>query len=124
MARIKESISGKVISPKTIEVMDAKRSKLIPGQKVLIYQTTGHNIVSASGKVIGKKEKVLGSGEVKIVGDKLVVESPKIASVAPTYKISGTMPGRLKSKSGSVARGMRNRKAASGRTVLIKPIDE
>lgn len=73
MPRIRNTISGKITSPQTIEVVNSKQSKLIPGQKVLIYRTTDHNIVSASGKIIGKKEQILGSGEVKLVENQLVV---------------------------------------------------
>ncbi len=126
MPKIKKIISGKIISPKTIEIVDANRSGLIPGQKVLVYTTTGHDIVSASGRIIGKKEKVLGSGEVKIDGNKLIVRSPTPPYVVPSYKATGIISAcgypRLSEK--NIAKRKRLRKRPSLGTVLIKPIDE
>lgn len=131
MARIKGPIPGKVISPRTIEVVDAEGSKLIPGQKVLIYRTTGRDIVSASGRVIGKKEKVFGAGEVRIVGGKLIVEPAKMARAAPAYRygVKGAISDGAGSKRRAAARGAMVgreyiRRAASNGMVLIKPIDE
>lgn len=77
MARNKHSISGKRIAAGKYEVIDGVTSKLIPGQRVLVYKPTERNIVAASGKILGKKEQVLGAGEIKVVGDKLVVEIPQ-----------------------------------------------
>ena len=124
MARIKESISGKVISPQKIEISDSERSKLIPGQKVLIYKTTGHNIVSASGKIIGEKEKVLGSGKERIDGDKLIVERAKTTSTTPTFYAKEIVSGRNISKSKAANQSVHAKKFISDCNVLIKPIDE
>lgn len=77
MVKNKHSISGKRIATGKYEVIDGVSSKLIPGQRVLVYKPTERNIVTASGKILGKKEQVLGAGEIKAVGDKLVVEIPK-----------------------------------------------
>lgn len=77
MARNKHSISGKRIAAGKYEVIDGVTSKLIPGQRVLVYKPTERNIVAASGKILGKKEQVLGAGEIKVVGNKLVVEIPQ-----------------------------------------------
>lgn len=120
MAKVKEPISGKIVSPHTIEVIRPEQSKLIPGQKVLIYKATGRNIVSADGRIIGKKERVLGSGEVIFVGNKLMVKPSQTANTVPLYKIKG-------------ATGIRGKVPTANRpttkplpfgTVLIKAIEE
>ena len=77
MVRNKHSISGRRIAAGKYEVLDGMSSKLIPGQRVLVYKPTDFNIVAASGKILGKKEQVLGAGEVKVDGNKLVVEIPQ-----------------------------------------------
>lgn len=90
MARTKYSVSGKRISAATYEVIDGEKSKLIPGQRVLVYKPTKHNIVAASGKILGKKEQVLGAGKVKAVGNKLVVEVPR-SQIAYRPQIRGSV---------------------------------
>lgn len=124
MARNKHSISGKKIAVGKYEVVDGVTSRLIPGQRVLVYKPTDRNIVAASGKILGKKERVLGAGEVKVVGDKLVVEIPqsKIAYRRPQVKSAVLKAAKQSFKMVTpIEKGQRR---LNDEKVLIKAIEE
>ena len=104
-------------------MVDFQHSKLIPGQKVLIYKPTGQSIISASGKTIGKKERVLGSGEVKLNDKKMIVVSSKLAGTTPPFK-NNRKKGHNRLKIQSVTKKKYNNKTLYNTTVLIKPIDD
>ena len=74
MRKVKKQISGKRIAPGVIKVNAEKTDSLFPGQKVLLYKPTTKSIIGSSGRIIGKKELVLGVGEVVKVGDSTIVK--------------------------------------------------
>lgn len=80
MAKTKKNISGKRIAPGVFEVDSSRKKDLIQGQKVLIYKPTSKAIVGLTGRVIGHKERVIGVGEVDVVGDKVVVKTYRTGS--------------------------------------------
>ena len=123
MARNKQSISGRKIAAGKYEVVDGITSKLIPGQRVLVYKPTDRNIVAASGKILGKKEQVLGAGEVKVIGNKLVVEiSQSKIAYRPQAKSSML---KVAKQSIKMARPIeRGQLRLSDGKVLIKAIEE
>lgn len=62
----KMSFVGRKIANGKIEVTDAKNNMIPTGQKVLVCKPTTHDIVHYStGKIIGKKEIVVGTGTIK-----------------------------------------------------------
>lgn len=124
MTKVKNTISGRLVSPRIIRVVDSSGSRLIPGQKVLIYKTTDKNIIGSSGKKIGKKEQVLGSGKVKVAGSQILVESPRAVGIVPMYKIKTSAPLGVR-VSGKAHLGYRSAKSkAIDQKVLIKVIEE
>lgn len=123
MARNKHSISGKKIAAGKYEVVDGVTSKLIPGQRVLVYKPTDRNIVAASGKILGKKERVLGAGEVKVVGNKLVVEIPQ-SKIAYRPQVKSSMLKVAKQSFKMVKPIDRGQLRLSDGKVLIKAIEE
>ena len=123
MARNKHSISGRKIAAGKYEVVDGATSKLIPGQRVLVYQPTDLSIVSASGKILGKKEQVLGAGEVKIVGNKLVVEVPQ-SKIAYRPQIKNSVLKVAQQSFKRVKPIERGQLRLSEGKVLIKAIEE
>lgn len=123
MNKEKATISGRYVAPNTIEVdVSGLKKKLIDGQRVLVYVRTGKDIMTASGKSLGKKEIILGTGRVDVKGPKMnvIVAVPKASN--------------LEIKRGQALRKSRNHtmKAHSkgkkytykGNNVLIKPIEE
>lgn len=123
MARNKHSISVKKIANGKYEVIDSVTSKLIPGQRVLVYKPTDRNIVAASGKILGKKEQVLGAGEVKVVGNKLVVEIPQ-SKTAYHLQSKSSVLNATKQSFRRVKPIEKGRQLLSDGKVLIKAIDE
>ena len=123
MAKENEKISGKKISPGIIMVDLSKRKELIQGQKVLIYKPIDASIVSPSGKIIGKKERVLGTGNVAIMGNKVVVKT----SHTVRRNLASNKEGKVKSYNKVLK--VSNQKLNYSRlkmdtNVFIKPIEE
>lgn len=121
MAKAKTSISGMRIAPGVIEVELSGRKDLMQGQKVLIYKPTNKSIVGTTGKIIGQKEKVLGVGEVSVIGDKVVVK----ARGSNTRKLSYVRNGSVKAL--TRAYKVKKTKFSSpklGNRVFIKPVEE
>ncbi len=121
MAKVKKSISGRRIAPGVIEVELSERKDLMQGQKVLIYKPTSKSIVGTTGKIIGQKEKVLGVGEVSIIGDRVVVKAPGANSRKLSYVRNGT------AKALTRAYKVKSQKLSSpklDRRVYIKPVEE
>lgn len=123
MARNKHYISGKRISAGKYEVVDGITSKLIPGQRALVYKPTDRNIVAASGKILGKKEQVLGAGEVKVVGNKLVVELPR-SKIAYRPQVKSSVLKAAKQGFKIVKPIEKSQLRLSDGKVLIKAIEE
>lgn len=123
MVKIKKQIPGEKISTGKYKVTDAATSNLIPGQKVLVYTSTDQNIVAATGRVIGKKENVLGTGKVKMTDGALVVELLKPAS--PHYRVIAQKRTALSAQSIKSMGHLRKKKTVSpiGK-VFIKAIEE
>lgn len=84
MAKIRKSISGNRIAPGVIEIELTGRKLLQQGQKVLIYKPTDKSIVSSSGRIIGKKERIFGVGEVDVDGEKLIVKTSRTGVRKPS----------------------------------------
>ena len=59
MAKIKDDISGMIVSPRIIEIENNKKSKLLPGQKVLIYKTQEKILLGHLEEFLGKKSVFL-----------------------------------------------------------------
>ena len=122
----KKGIRGQFVSPSRIEIFDSSPKKLSPGQKVLIYKETNKDIVSATGKVLGKRERVIGSGRVKIINEGLVVEIPqKTLSNSHSFKVAKTAVSVCQTLRtvGKLRRG-KNRTIKIDRSVLIKAVEE
>lgn len=114
MFRKKHTISGKVIASNKIEVKSSDHSKLIPGQKVIIYKNTGHKIMGASGRVLGDKETVLGTGRVQVDGNRTIIKSHNNLGGWSVKTSSGKfLPSESKQSNTS-----------KNEVVCIKPIDE
>lgn len=123
MTRNKHSISGKKIAAGKYEVVNGITSKLIPGQRVLVYKPTDRNIIAASGKILGKKEQVLGAGEIKVVGNKLVVEIPQ-SKIAYRPQVKSSMLKVAKQSFKMAKLIERGQLRLSDEKVLIKAIEE
>jgi hypothetical protein len=123
MVRDKNYISGKKISGGKYEVVDGVASKLIPGQRVLVYKSTGRNVVAASGKILGQKEQVIGAGEVSSDGDKLVVKLP-YSKIDYHYRAKILLPKIAKQSLNGVKPLKKRRLRSSDGNVLIKAIEE
>ena len=123
MTRNKHSISGKKIAAGKYEVVDGVSSKLIPGQRVLVYKLTNRNIVAASGKILGKKEQVLGAGEVKVVDQKLVVVIPQ-SKIAHRPQVKNSVLKVAKQNFKTVKPIEKEQLRLSDGKVLIKAIEE
>ena len=120
----KESIvSGRIVSPSIIEVK-TDRTQLISGQKVLIYRPTDRRIMSPSGKKIGMRERVLGSGKVAVEGDKVVIKVSKNANAITPLRAKSTAQRHTK----LVQKTRLNRKKSirpfPSLEVYVKPIEE
>ena len=123
MVKIKKQISGEKISTGKYKVTDAATSNLIPGQKVLVYTSTNQNIVAATGRVIGKKENVLGTGKVKMADGALVVEL--LESASPRYRVIAPKRTALSAKSIKSIGHLHKKKTISPTgKVFIKTIEE
>lgn len=123
MPKMKSKILGKRIHRNKIEIVDMHKGELTPGQRVLLYQTTGKDIVAATGRVIGQKERVLGTGKVNAVGNKLIIEVPR-RKINSVYKKK-----QPKLSSTEVAKEIHRQKPVrkdilENNTVLIKAIEE
>lgn len=122
MIKRKVLIKGKYITPNTIEIKADATQQLIPGQKVLIYRPTDKSIVGAKGKIIGKKERVLGSGNIEYQGGKLLVRVPQKS----TYILRKTYGRNLGSSKRALVfkykRPVQTEKRIN--EVYIKPIEE
>ena len=115
---------------KTIKAIVTGGKELLPGQKVLIYTTTDSNIVSSTGRIIGKKESIIGTGIVSIQDNKLVVCSRKLnATIYPvTQNDTSASANPYRSFHGKYGwRKNRLRKLSTipnGDSILVKPIEE
>jgi len=121
MAKVKRSISGRRIAPGVIEVELSDKKDLIQGQKVLIYKPTSKSIIGTTGKIIGQKEKVLGVGEVSVIGDKVVVKAHGSKARKLSYVRSGSAKALTK------AYKVKSQKLSSPKLdtrVYIKPVEE
>ena len=118
MIKAKKNIIGKIISPTKIRIINTAKSELIPGQKVLLYQTTNHNVISLTGKILGKKERVIGVGKVDSSGRQLVIEKDSQAYTLKPYINNYIKQSRKKSMVKSF-----DPEGGKG-IILIKPIEE
>ena len=116
-----KSIGGKFLSPTKVVIEKPGNTKLMPGQKVLLYKQTDKNIFTSTGKLLGKKECVLGAGVVRLVGNELFVEIP-LPKCSRTYKTKSTWENTIKHCVKMNARITKHKCNAS--RVLIKPIEE
>lgn len=124
MARIK-AIKGHYTGKGRILITDHDGVRLPNGQKVLVYKPTDTEIVGyLSGRTLGKKEKIIDAGTIKMIdGEAYVLIHNK--SRAPSHirlacpKNVG-IKGVMKPKVGLVHRGKKTKSAE----VLIKLIDE
>lgn len=118
--------------PKTIEAIVSGGQKLIPGQKVLVYTPTNSDIISSTGKVIGKKEKIIGTGIVHFVDDQLVISSSnskidgiilpvtskRVVISAKSYRPTRNKYGWRKTRTWNMT------VPSKTRSVFVKPIDD
>lgn len=116
--------------PKTIKAIVSGGKELIPGQKVLIYTPTNSDIVSSTGKVIGKKENIIGTGIVRFEDDQLVISSSKIDGVilpvtskrvgpyAKSYRPTRNKYGWKRTRAWKMA------VPSKVGSILVKPIDD
>lgn len=123
MAKTKKSILGKRVAPGIFEVEISGKKDLIQGQKVLIYKPTSKTIVSSTGRIIGQKEKILGTGKVRIVDDKILVQTSRMRK----HKILDIRNGLVKTSNGSYK--FKSPKVVSPSFVIdkhvhIKPVEE
>ena len=141
MKRSKKRISGYYKTPDIVEIFKRFNSKLIPGQKVLVYTDTDREIKSASGEVIGHQQNVLGAGRVKKANDRLIVEinsdssskshpqilqsCPKVLAKSAHLSLSRLVPILIKVQLLEIV-SPKSGPCKSGRSheVFIKPIDE
>ena len=111
-------ISGRYVAPGRIKITKEDEKRLASGQRVLIYQPTDKEITDYStGKRIGRKERVLGAGVVKVAEGKAVVVTNQVPvlntglSKLDLYRLAN--------------RTMINKKnTLKLKKVLIKPIEE
>lgn len=61
------------IQPCDIVFCKKNHGPLLPGQRVLVYKPTDSDILSSSGKKMGKKEDVIGIGRVENDGQQSYV---------------------------------------------------
>ena len=123
MLKNKKAISGRKIAPGIIEVDFPRKSKLIQGQKVLIYQPTSKAIVSASGRIIGQKEKIMGIGKVSFIGDKVVVKESR-SRMHKSLSVKSNIPKSLNKSYKITGQKSHSPKAEVYASVFIKPIEE
>lgn len=123
MVKTKKQIPGVRIATGKYKVTDAATSSLIPGQKVLVYTSTDQNIVAATGRVIGKKENILGTGKVKMADGALIVELLK--PVAPHYRVITPKRAAFHARSFKSLDQLRKKRTVSpSGNVFIKVIEE
>lgn len=102
MMKRKMSFVGRKIASDKIEVIDAKNIVIPTGQKVLVCKPTADHIVHYStGKIIGKKEIVVGTGTIKNEMGKIEVvytprENKKKANISSSKPISVVKAKRAK----------------------------
>lgn len=115
-------IMGRYIAPGTIKVTKDDGQHLVEGQRVLVYRPTDRKIVSCStGRVIGKKEKVLGSGVVNIKEGRPII----ITITAQKSRVSETPKWYLTTRVAKpIVSGKKFIKAKTNLDLLIKPIVE
>lgn len=118
----KQNIIGRVVSPNRVNISNPRQVKLAQGQKVLIYKETDHSIVSTSGHILGKKERVLGVGRVHAVGGRLFVTRGSDLNYTGLEKES-IMTHAIVQRSKKLKKRSRRVKTSS-EIVRIKPIDE
>lgn len=77
-------IVGQYVSPNKIEISLPCKGRIQEGQRVLVCRPTNSAIVNyATGKVIGRKEQVLGTGIIKVEDGGYVVKTDKNGPVIP-----------------------------------------
>lgn len=114
----------------TVNVVVSGGGGLIPGQKVILYKPTDRKIVDSSGKIIGKKEHVIGIGKVFLENDTIVVKSPNFHYVVtPSVKTVGPSflrrHGLTNNKNNIIRSSSLHQKSKSQmEMILVKPIDE
>lgn len=75
-------IVGQYVSPNKIEISIPRKGGIQEGQRVLVCRPTNSAIVNyATGKVIGRKEQVVGTGIVKVEDGSYVVKTDKSVPV-------------------------------------------
>ena len=77
---INAQIVGQYVSPDRIEISIPCKRNLQEGQRVLVCRPTNNTIANyATGKVIGRKEHVLGTGIIALENGGYVVKTDKKA---------------------------------------------
>lgn len=75
-------IVGQYVSPNKIEISIPGKRRIQEGQRVLVCRPTNSAIVNyATGKVIGRKEQVVGTGIIKVEDGSYVVKTDKSVPV-------------------------------------------
>lgn len=75
---VRMPIVGQYVSPDKIEISIPRKERIQEGQRVLVCKPTNNTIVNyATGKVIGRKEQVVGTGIIKVEGGNYVVKTDK-----------------------------------------------
>lgn len=120
-------ITGCYISPDKVKVTSSTGEKLQEGQRVLLCQPTNNVIVDyATGKVIGRKEKVLGTGIVKGKEGSFIVNiagrGPALLGSRRPDKVAKAIEDMAKIKAPTGRLKFNER--SSGRHVIIKVIEE
>lgn len=75
-------IVGQYVSPNKIEISIPGKRRIHEGQRVLVCRPTNSAIVNyATGRVIGRKEQVVGTGIIKVEDGSYVVKTDKSVPV-------------------------------------------
>lgn len=93
-------ISGKFTAPNLVTVLSSSGHKLVNGQTVLVCRPTQDRIIDyTTGKVMGTKERILGTGIVKKQDDNAItiVVKPTESYFADKQTINFAMAKRRRS---------------------------
>lgn len=89
-------IVGKYVSPNKIEISLPCKKTIQEGQRVLVCRPTNSAIVNyATGKVIGRKEQVVGKGIIKVENGSYVVKTDKNVPVIAVKGIKAKGKGKV-----------------------------
>lgn len=122
--KYKRIITGQYVAPNQIRISTLDTERVQEGQRVLVCKPTGSNIVNYStGKVIGQKEKVIGTGIVKIKNGIVMVRTKTNGTKAP--RLNNLCAVGIKTKERSTKIGVIKEAGVNKvNEVIIKPIEE